>query len=642
MTTTTTKIADAEGPTESSNAAALMATLWPSNQFLSGTIEEENVDEPCEEGEEVIEFSVDLSLLAPSSTETTSPTTVNAESPAIASTNGTTHTTHSTTKIRKRSSYIFGKSQSMAALDAGPSSPISVASRRAVTPNPVGTHTPLLTPPSSSFSLSRIKLNKARGGEGLFFNAASPPPPPPPPLVAGIERFRRKSIRRRQAEDPVRRPNNHYRDPRKSINESIPRLGGDDLKINKLQFASLGLYARDTEKELLLKCLTRMMEGSETVVRIASLTPSVGGHGPTSNVGGGEGSSGFFPESVLHERPSIRSSSSTTSHNNNYHHHHHNNTSRFPSNTWNYIPRQPKQLVFVSGYSGTGKTALATAIERDVWKAGGIFMTGKFDLYLRDEPYTGIVSACEELCSYMIRLFVGPINDPQKTNSHSSSIINHHYPVFHGHSNSSNVMGDDAPRSSRSNLTHTTNNSRGSNNTRTASRTSYNSAHSSYSGGSSSSSSSRSSSTRNCNTYEHLSKRTPADARMVLLNMIEELGDELAILTRVIPQLRELLGHVEGEGGGIPMEGGGGGGEDGTTNSDANPIAALLLEEKEDRHQQQPGYLEAKNRFNYAFKRFIRVLGGCFSPLVLVLDDLQWADFASVSLFFAFLVLFTY
>lgn len=42
-------------------------------------------------------------------------------------------------------------------------------------------------------------------------------------------------------------------------------------------------------------------------------------------------------------------------------------------------------------------------------------------------------------------------------------------------------------------------------------------------------------------------------------------------------------------------------------------------------------YADAKNLFNYAFRRFIR-LASTFGPLVLTLDDLQWADLPSLEL----------
>jgi predicted ATPase len=39
-----------------------------------------------------------------------------------------------------------------------------------------------------------------------------------------------------------------------------------------------------------------------------------------------------------------------------------------------------------------------------------------------------------------------------------------------------------------------------------------------------------------------------------------------------------------------------------------------------------------KSRFHNSFRKLVRIISGHCSPLVLVLDDLQWADFASLDL----------
>ena len=41
---------------------------------------------------------------------------------------------------------------------------------------------------------------------------------------------------------------------------------------------------------------------------------------------------------------------------------------------------------------------------------------------------------------------------------------------------------------------------------------------------------------------------------------------------------------------------------------------------------------ESRNGFNFAFRTLIRIISAYLSPLVMVLDDLQWADAASLDL----------
>lgn len=60
------------------------------------------------------------------------------------------------------------------------------------------------------------------------------------------------------------------------------------------------------------------------------------------------------------------------------------------------------KLVYISGLSGTGKTALAISIADTVAKKNGIFAMGKFDQKLRDSPYAGIAAAGRHICGEIL------------------------------------------------------------------------------------------------------------------------------------------------------------------------------------------------------------------------------------------------
>lgn len=54
-------------------------------------------------------------------------------------------------------------------------------------------------------------------------------------------------------------------------------------------------------------------------------------------------------------------------------------------------------LVLVSGYSGIGKSALVQELHKPIVRARGFFLSGKFDQYKRDIPYSTVVEAFQEL-----------------------------------------------------------------------------------------------------------------------------------------------------------------------------------------------------------------------------------------------------
>ena len=72
------------------------------------------------------------------------------------------------------------------------------------------------------------------------------------------------------------------------------------------------------------------------------------------------------------------------------------------------------------------------------------------------------------------------------------------------------------------------------------------------------------------------------------------------------------------------------------------PLLQVVTEDSDD-IPQQPTQEQAptmslqspeaqKNQIHYAFAKFVRIVAAAFCPMVLVLDDLQWADAASLDL----------
>ncbi|CAB9517825.1 Transcriptional regulator [Seminavis robusta] len=158
-----------------------------------------------------------------------------------------------------------------------------------------------------------------------------------------------------------------------------------------------------------------------------------------------------------------------------------------------------RELVLISGNSGVGKTALAMTLQAKTCKEKGLFISGKFDFCLRDDPYTGVASACRDLCSDL-------------------SLIDEF-----------------------------------------------------------------------CD------------------EIVEELGSELTILVKILPELQTIARNRN-----LP-------------NRENNSVAERSLG-----HRQ--GLDESKKQIAYAFRRFFRAVCSFFPCLVLSLDDIQWADTASLDL----------
>ena len=61
-----------------------------------------------------------------------------------------------------------------------------------------------------------------------------------------------------------------------------------------------------------------------------------------------------------------------------------------------------RELIFVAGYAGVGKSALVREIHKPVAAKRGNFIAGKFDQYQRNIPYLGFGQAFNEFCNFIL------------------------------------------------------------------------------------------------------------------------------------------------------------------------------------------------------------------------------------------------
>ncbi|CAJ1947961.1 unnamed protein product [Cylindrotheca closterium] len=158
------------------------------------------------------------------------------------------------------------------------------------------------------------------------------------------------------------------------------------------------------------------------------------------------------------------------------------------------------KLVYISGLSGTGKTALAATVADSVVMKNGIFAMGKFDQKLRDEPYAGIAAAGRHICGEILH---------------------------------------------------------------------------------------------RKNSSEHM------DFEDVRKMIIKNVGSELSTLAMILPEIEDIVGSSD-----------------------------LLAQD----NIAGGDYGSNKERLNNAIRTFFRTVATFFKPLVMVLDDIQWADLPSINL----------
>ncbi|MBD2041890.1 AAA family ATPase [Microcoleus sp. FACHB-672] len=72
------------------------------------------------------------------------------------------------------------------------------------------------------------------------------------------------------------------------------------------------------------------------------------------------------------------------------------------------------ELMLIAGYSGIGKSALVQEIYKPITKKRGYFITGKFDQYQRNIPYSGIIRAFQELIKQLLTESEAQLNQWRK------------------------------------------------------------------------------------------------------------------------------------------------------------------------------------------------------------------------------------
>lgn len=60
------------------------------------------------------------------------------------------------------------------------------------------------------------------------------------------------------------------------------------------------------------------------------------------------------------------------------------------------------EIILIGGYAGVGKTSLVNELHKPIIKEHGIFISGKYDQYSRNTPYSACFHAIDQFCSYIL------------------------------------------------------------------------------------------------------------------------------------------------------------------------------------------------------------------------------------------------
>ena len=204
-----------------------------------------------------------------------------------------------------------------------------------------------------------------------------------------------------------------------------------------------------------------------------------------------------------------------------------------------------KQLIMIDGVSGTGKTSLAFSMKRPIQSQGGIFSSGKFDLELRELPYSGIIEVCNDICTQIIHLSADLEEQEISTGAEDRAL-----PLL-------------------------------------------------------------------------------ARVREALLS---DLGEkQVELLVQLIPMLAEILNNWNDQ-----AE------EDGLQCKKRDNSSGEPSQQRTNTRDVDPDALygsdQSKSKIHFAFQSFFRTLSRRFDPFLILLDDLQWADTASLAVIESLLV----
>ncbi|NJL10808.1 MAG: AAA family ATPase [Calothrix sp. SM1_7_51] len=60
------------------------------------------------------------------------------------------------------------------------------------------------------------------------------------------------------------------------------------------------------------------------------------------------------------------------------------------------------EIILVVGYSGIGKSALVNEVHKPIVRQQGYFISGKFDQFQRNIPYSAFIEAFQDLMRYLL------------------------------------------------------------------------------------------------------------------------------------------------------------------------------------------------------------------------------------------------